>query len=1031
MNINSRRRPDMKRLWFVFLLLLTATANSYAQVQTDICEGNIPKDWQAVNGSLSLSQRHFKLGRQSVQWDWQEGGKSLLKLKNEALSRVAANPRSTFVIWIYNEAPLNDKLLFKFGKEGQMACNFEFKLNFKGWRTAWVMYHRDMNGKPEPGMNTLEVQAPTALKKGTLFIDQLMYNVTINPRSPMRDEQLPFINPEADKAANAHWNALYSFSHTPGYLPLAKSITGKEITELATISKRYREQVLPVEDKVKTLLPAIEKEFAYWNIRRDGQNITGRAVYSMNDTELISLSSAEKVKEANRLSGIKRYSQFMLRVARACASSKDAGEQHRLENIFMDLLDHLDDQGWAYGSGMGALHHHGYNLEGFYAACLLMKDVIKKQGKLDRTFKSMSWFSGLGRTLQHPDSLPSSNIDVFNTLLGSMLSAVLMLDDSPEKLRYLHSYSSWLSKNVLPDHTIEGAFKPDGAVFHHGNLYPAYGIGGYTGIAPIVYVLSGTSFRMQQPAHESLRNSLLTMHYYTNPFKWPVSVSGRHPTGNWGIADMPYAWMAMAGTPDGKLKTDTLMAAIYLRLNEGKRSQWGTAFKNMHIAPAAYPHGHWNLNYGLLDIHRRQDWLLTLRGHNRYFISHESYPGANMYGRYLAYGQLEVLFPQSKTDDGSNFKDEGWNWNNIPGTTTLQLPMDKLRANIINADDFSGIEEMLISDEPFAGGTTFKQQGMFAMKLHGHDKYDMGSFRATKSWFMFDSLVICLGSDIRNSIAEYPTQTTLFQNYLKHTSDPVVVNGIEINSFPYKENKGGKGMTVMDNRNIGYYIPDAENVLLSKERQLSRDQKDARETSGNFAKLTLEHGNAPANAGYEYAMLVKTDKQQMEKMSLRMKSKAPVYRVLQRDSIAHSVWYAAQQITATAIFGSNRVLNDSLLMSNSKACLLMYQHTGAKLSMSVTDPDLAFYEGPDDSPKDASGKRKEVSIYSRNWYRSPARPSVVTLRIKGEWAAARNNDELVKAMVGKDGNTQLDIRCKDGLVSAVELVQQNQKKNVK
>lgn len=1014
----------MNRLRFVFLLLCSATLNSYAQIQTDYCESKIPKNWQTINGKLLLTDQHFKLGKQAVKWNWTAGQKSKLLIHDKAFQTVANNLRSTFVIWIYNENPTDDYLKFQFGTTEKTFSSFEFKLNFSGWRTAWVMYHRDMKGKPAAGMNTMRLLAPPSVKNGSVFIDQLLYNVTINPRSPMRDEQLPFINPGADKAANAHWNALYNFSHTPPYLTLAKKISEQEIADMKLVSERYWEMILPEKRLLdRNALEEIEKAFAYWNIRRERQRITGRPVYAMNDTELVSLSPAEEVKQANRLSGVKKYTQLMLQVAQAYNLSSVAQEKQRLEHVFMDMLDHFDDQGWAYGSGMGALHHHGYNLEGYYTACLLMKTVIKEQGRLERTSKSMSWFSGLGRTLQVPEKLPSSNIDVFNTLLGSMLSSILIMDNSPEKLSYLYQFSKWLSKNVEPDHTLEGAFKPDGAVFHHANLYPAYGIGGYTGISPIVFALSGTAFRMEPQAHESLRNSLLMMYRYTHPFKWPISVSGRHPTGNWRIADEPYAYMALAGTPDRELKIDTLMAAIYLKLNEGKKNKWTTAFRADNIKVATHPIGHWNLNYGLFDIHRRQDWLLTIRGHNRYFISNESYPGANVFGRYLAYGHLELLFPESKTDDGSNFKDEGWDWNSIPGTTTLQVPIPKLRANIINADDFSGIEEMLISDEPYAGGITFKKQGMFAMKLHGHDKYDMGSFRATKSWFMFDSLVICLGSDIQNHTLEYPVQTTLFQNYLKNANDILMVNDKAVAAFPYKElGQSGKAITVIDNRNIGYYVPDAGGLVLTKAKQISRDQKDTRETTGNFAKLTLDHGKAPVNAGYEYAMLVKTNKQEMEKLAAVMQRTEPLYKVLRKDSVAHTVWYAAEQLTAMAVFKSNVKLNDSLLISNDKPCLLMYTKQQNRLMIAVTDPDLAFYEGPDDSPLTPLGKRKEVSIYSRSWYRSPSKPSVVNLVIKGDWTTD-GDDKMVKTVLQSDGNTLVSVNCNDGLTSSIVLVE--------
>jgi chondroitin-sulfate-ABC endolyase/exolyase len=1018
----------MSRLLYVILLICWQSAGSYAQTQKDICEDTVPKGWRSIDGTISLTNSHFKIGKQSIKWDWTAGSKSIIKIENDAFKAVAGNPRSTFVVWVYNEFPINDKLIFTFGHANQTACNFEFSLNFKGWRTAWVMYHRDMVGKPTAVMNTMQVQAPASVKKGTLFIDQLMYDVTINPRSPMRDEQMPFINPEADKAANAHWNSLYAFNRTPHFLELSAALTKNDLADMAKINKRYQEIVAPSKKEITdNKLKEIESEFSWWNLIRKGNQITGRPVYSMNDIELVSLSPPADIKELNRLSGVKRYTQLMLQVAQAYNSSSDPVTKTKLEAMFMDLLDHFEDQGWTYGSGMGALHHHGYNLQGYYTSCLLMKENIKREGKLERTFKSMAWLSGLGRTLQLPDQLPSSNIDVFNTLLGSMLSAVLIMDDTPEKLRYLQSYSKWLSKNIAPDHTIEGAFKPDGAVFHHANLYPAYGIGGFTGVAPILYTLSSTVFSVEEESHKTFRNSLIMMYQYTNPYKWPISVSGRHPTGTWRIPDSPFAYMAMAGTPDRSSKIDTTMASIYLKLNDGKTNKWTNRFKSMKIVSAGYKSGHWNMNYGLFDIHRRQDWLLTVRGHNRYFISNESYPGANMYGRYLAYGHLEVLFPETKTDDGSNFKDEGWDWNNIPGTTTLHQPLDKLRANIINADDFSGIEEMLISDERFAGGTTLDKQGMFAMKIHGHDKYDMGSFRATKSWFMFDSLIVCLGSGINNTIKDYSTETTLFQNYLKSPADILNFNGQTINQFPYSANGiVGKTLTIMDNRNIGYYIPDGSKISLTKSTQTSRDQKDSKNTTGNFAKLIFQHGKAPVNEGYEYAMLIKTDQKGIEHTAATMKSKRPLYKVLQKDSIAHIVWYSADQITALAVFGNHAKSADSLMLDNDRPCLLMYKKEKEILKLSVTDPDLSFYEGPDDSPLTADGKRKEVSVYSRNWYRSPAKPSVVKLLIKGKWSVKTGNVDAQKKKVSaelqSDGNTLISVPCADGLTSKIELV---------
>ena len=65
------------------------------------------------------------------------------------------------------------------------------------------------------------------------------------------------------------------------------------------------------------------------------------------------------------------------------------------------------------------------------------------------------------------------------------------------------------------------------------------------------------------------------------------------------------------------------------------------------------------------------------------------------------------------------------------------------RARVLNVDTFSGMEEMLYSDEAFAGGLSQAHlNGNFGMVLHEHDKYN-GSHRARKSFHFFDGTIVC------------------------------------------------------------------------------------------------------------------------------------------------------------------------------------------------------------------------------------------------------------------------------------------------
>jgi chondroitin-sulfate-ABC endolyase/exolyase len=210
-------------------------------------------------------------------------------------------------------------------------------------------------------------------------------------------------------------------------------------------------------------------------------------------------------------------------------------------------------------------------------------------------------------------------------------------------------------------------------------------------------------------------------------------------------------------------------------------------------------------------------------------------------------------------------------------------------------------------------------------------------------------------------------------------------------------------------------------LVFTRSEQTSRDQTDARDTRGDISMLVIDHGNAPLDQSYEYAMLIETNPGAMEQLKVNMQSAEPIYKVLRKDSVAHTVYYTPEHITASPLFTSNSNSRDSLVISNSRPCLMMYQKNNDSLNMSVTDPDLAFYKGPDDTPLTPDGKRKEVSIYSKGWYKTPAQPTIVDLMIKGRWRTAIKGGRIQAALLS-NGNTQLSIPCKYGLASKVKLI---------
>ena len=691
------------------------------------------------------------------------------------------------------------------------------------------------------------------------------------------------------------------------------------------------------------------------------------------------------------------------------------------------MYDNATDQGIAYGSCWGNIHHYGYSMRGLFVAYFLMKDVLREAGKLEEAVRTLNWYAITNEVYPEP-AVNGIDIDTFNTKLQGRVASILIMEDTPEKLQYLRSFSRWLDKGCLPAPGLAGSFKSDGACFHHCNNYPAYAVGGLDGATNMIYLLSGTEFRLSERAHETVKKVLLTMRFYCNLKQWSLSMSGRHPNGGGSLIPIQYATMAIAGTPDGKQKYDPEMAAAYLRLvaytetpdknapdylpkaSTRHELEMKKLLEAQGFRPEPDPQGNLALGYGCVSVQRRNNWAAVVRGHSRYLWAAEHYLPANFYGRYLAHGSMQIL--TGKPDEMVTFATSGWqeagfDWNRIPGVTSIHLPFDQLRARVLNVDTFSGMEEMLYSDEAFAGGLSQAHlNGNFGMVLHEHDKYN-GSHRARKSFHFFDGTIVCLGTDIENLNTEYPTETTVFQ-----------LAAITPETRRYWESYQSDGQTYIDPNGVGYYISKASRPAARYEKnfpQVTVGERSTKPTSGDWVSLTLQHGKAPKGASYEYAVLPHTDA-----AALKAFAKKPTYKILQQDRNAHIVRSPADGLTSYVLFETPQALPDGgLLQKADTSCLVMIREYKDKLLLTVSQPDLALYRGPSDEAFDKDGKRIERSIYSRPWTDNESQEIPVTVTLKGRWKVA--GTPYCKVLSADKKQTVLRFTCRDAASLEVEL----------
>lgn len=959
--------------------------------------------------SVSTSSLHYKLGSRSLQWSWKRRGATISIPGAIPYLRENPDPKetsvSTFVFWVYADKPVEGSLTFSFRKAGRECCRFSYGLGFTGWRGAWVAFDRDMEGTPEEGMDEVVISAPENVRRGRLWMDGVITSAFEDVRYHTADWQAPFINPET----TVHWLVLNRSWNLKLDIPEAP-LTPSDLEDMQTVSDRFISLVTPS----KTLqLDSLRRMYESYGIgtNPDGTPV-GKPIYFTRYGETFLNLGIRDASACFKKNGqlLWDYNDNLLDVAAAYLKATDKAEKDELARIYVSMTRHLLDQGFAAGSAQGTLHHLGYSMRNFYIAPMLMRDVLRKEGLLDEVQAAMEWFSGVGEVKVAPEA-PGMDIDAFNTSLMGRMASVLILDPSPRKYAYLKALSRWIDNGFkYVDGTLP-CFKRDGSMYHHRKSYPAYAVGGLDGAVNAVWMLRGTSLAVSAESHAVLKEALLQMRFWCNLRSFPLAMSGRHPDGKGALYPRHFALLSDAGTPDGSLPTDPELAAAFLRLTPdrpAKTLKWNLKFESEGITPEPTPQGSRAYGYNCSLSHRSGEALVTFAGHSRYLWATETYNGANHYGRYLTHGSMQILCGGSPVIDsfGSGYQVAGWDWCHIPGTTAAEVPMSQMKANVLNVDEYSGYEEMLLSDEWFAGGVSHKGlYGAFAMKLHEHDKYN-GSLRARKSFFAFGDRVVALGSDLENALPGSELHTTLFQNTIT-AETPTGVDGEDVSSLNYSKETDSPLVVLKDRLGNSYLVRNAR-VRISRALQHSLHEETDAPTEGLFEKAYICHGTIVGRGAVAGDIYMKEDYEYMvgilapEERVGGWKASKP-YIVVRKDSGAHIVKDLESGVTGCAVFEQGAV--DSLILRSTPS-MIMYSSEEGALTLSVCNPDLALYRGEADEVYDAEGKRVERSVYGRKWIDSHCLPTYVTLTLKGLWKIAEKGSSDVAVTFG-DGFTTL------------------------
>lgn len=680
-------------IWILFSTLWGQHAAAAIDAKISF-ETEIPKAFVCgENSTAELSGLHYKDGNRSLRWSW--SAPSTLRFNDFGqLMRSLRVKGAGVMLWIYNPRAVDADMRFSFETPtGEVPYRFDFHMDFTGWRACWIKYNDMPGDHASQQVSRLTISTPAGVESGELFLDRLTFSEVKLHDQITPDKQIPGNNCNLSREL-WHWARLWEWEQYEYEEPL-RDVTPAEKAQLDAVKSRIESIVAANMSSANyingTIIPRARATFEKAAIRRtDDGGIIGAPLLS-ND-------------ECNRPKGELRLDDIE-NMLNAFALNSHINNDPKYDDDFFLVMDHAIDQGFAFGHGNGTNHHYGYNIRKIYDAMWLMRDKIAARGKTDEYVKVLAYWSGLAETRKPYVYGRDELLDSWHTLLIPKIVSALMLPDEAEQYRAMKSLGVWLSGSLGFTPGTIGGIKPDGTTFHHGGFYPAYSTGAFAMIGYFCKATRGTDFTLSEQARRNFKLALMTMASYTDLRDWGLGLAGRHPFGKNGrIPDADvnaFGYLAALGDLTGSGKgADPELAGAYLRL-KGTDKELNSLFRKEGISAGPTPSGFFVYNYGAAGIHRRGDWMVTLKAFNTDVWGSEIYTKDNRYGRYQSYGSAPIIGSGNPVSAAaSGFVQEGWDWNRVPGATTIHLPYPELESPLPgtlmerNPERFSGASSL-------------------------------------------------------------------------------------------------------------------------------------------------------------------------------------------------------------------------------------------------------------------------------------------------------------------------------------------------
>ena len=551
--------------------------------------------------------------------------------------------------------------------------------------------------------------------------------------------------------------------------------------------------------------------------------------------------------------------------------------------------------------------------------------------------------------------------------------------------------------------------KPDGTGFHHNAHYNGY-MYSYRSWVGYFYRFKGTTLKIDRKSYERLKNAVVTLYMtavcadgdknriYAN------SMAGRHPFYNIEVPFTQELFEQLVEIGGDVMGTD---------IDKDLAAYYNYFFKtNKYDVPAKDANGFYQYNYSAAGVYRQPGWVAVMRCPTTVLWTGEIYNKTNRFGRYQGHGTLEVLYEGGLEPTGYPSKNEnkgaGWDWNMMPGSTTVHYTdWAEMMPYKNDKDRF----DQKAKTTNFAGAVSNKEYGLYAAAFDQGDNWGSQRFVPTnltfcKSVLAIDGMLFSIGNGIsaKGTYADdMITATNLFQTIISKNYDKLVVNGKTMGNGEKMTIPSAEPLTVINPVSTGYFVPaghDEINIVYDKQQTPSSEGLAAKPATEVAAKAYINHGVKPEKKSYSFIVVPSANEAKMKDVADKQ-TKGELFNIVEMQDSLHIIKYAPKNVLAYSFFTPAKGLTAGEVVSSATELLLIEEKDAeGNLSLAISNPNLR--------PK---------MIDNKNWRELPT-PAFIEL--KGTWQTDVNVPGVfLKTM--ENGNTEVSCLLRNGMPIYVNL----------